>query len=334
MSVCRHLCDLIANGPALPSTTRRSQPDDLNRRGFERLNNVDKEVALLHFDHRGIRDEAGREAAQPQSGTPSTKKVVRPFQRLVAAQQEKNRRDKHLRVRLQKEKLHEQLKNVKRDESIHRAMRPRKQGQPPLKQHRNKKSMSAFLHFMRPISTAFGADTSSVPGVKKTAAELDFTPSGKPSLVLSLIDARVAQFINNERSFTFQLDTEDGGHYLLQAMNKRDMMKWIETINRVTNMAAKRRLTYLGSSPRARVSDHMHDPIVASRDPMAGEHLSGSLMSRLTRSSQVFGVELEFLLLREAGGQAVQPGTLPSIVERCLMEVEARGLKEVGICRH
>lgn len=228
---------------------------------------------LLQFDHRGIRDEAVREASQPLSGTPtSTKKASRPFQRLITAQQEKNRRDKHLRTRLQKEKHQEQLKHDRRDEQLARAMWPKKQGSAAVKQHRNKKSMSAFLHFMRPISSAFGADTtsSSSPSIKRTAAELDFTPAGKPSLVLSLMDARVAQFINNERSFTFQLDTEDGGHYLLQAMNRRDMMKWIETINKVTNMAAKRRLTYLGNSPKARVSDHIHDPIVASRDPMAG----------------------------------------------------------------
>jgi GTPase-activating protein BEM2 len=232
-------------------------------------------VFLLQFDHRGIRDEAIREASQHLSGAPSSaKKMSRPFHRLVIAQQEKNRRDKHLRTRLQKEKLQEQLKLDKRDEQLTRGIRPRKQGTAAQKQHRNKKSMSAFLHFMRPISSAFGADTSvSSPGTKKTAAELDFMPNGKPSLVLSLVDAHVAQFINTERSFTFQLDTEDGGHYLLQAMNRRDMMKWIETINQVTKMAAKRRLTYLGNSPKARVSDHIHDPIVASRDPMAGWYL-------------------------------------------------------------
>jgi hypothetical protein len=268
----RHLHDLIAKGPALPATRRRFQPDDVNRRAFERLNNVEKEVILLQFDHRGIRDEAIREASQPQSGTPSsTKKASRPFQRLVIAQQEKNRRDKHLRARLQKEKLQEQQKHDRRDEQLTRAMWPRKQGSAALKQQRNKKSMSAFLHFMRPISSAFGAEVaSSSPSVKRTAAELNFTSAGKPSLVLSMMDAHVAQFINNERSFTFQLDTEDGGHYLLQAMNKRDMMTWIEIINRVTKMAAKRRLTYLGNSPKARVSDHIHDPIIASRDPMAG----------------------------------------------------------------
>ncbi|KAF8058629.1 rho GTPase activating protein 22 [Lyophyllum atratum] len=314
----RHLCNLIDKAPALPALRRRLQPDELNRRGFERLNNVEKEVFLLQFDHRGIKDEASREASQPSMGTPSGRKLSRPFQRLVSAQLEKNRRDKNLRSRLQKEKLHEQSRSEKRDELLNRAMRPRKQsGLGVQKQHRNKKSMSAFLQFMRPISSAFGADIPPSPGVKKTAAELDFTSSGKPSLVLSLMDARVAQFINNERSFTFQLDTEDGGHYLLQAINKRDMMKWIETITRVTKMAAQRRLTYLGSSPKPQLSDHIHShPVVASRDPKA-----------------VFAVELEFLLQREAGNESVQAGAIPFVIEQCLSEVEVRGLSEVGIYR-
>ncbi|KAF5374674.1 hypothetical protein D9615_008986 [Tricholomella constricta] len=309
----RHLCNLIDKAPALPALRRRMQPDELNRRGFERLNNVEKEVFLLQFDHRGIKDEAAREASQSSMGTPSGRKLSRPFHRLVIAQQEKSRRDKNLRSRLQKEKLYEQSRNERRDDLLNRAMRPRKPS--TQKQHRNKKSMSAFLHFMRPISSAFGADIPQSPGVKKTAAELEFVPSGKPSLVLSLVDARVAQFINNERSFTFQLNTEDGGHYLLQAISKREMTKWIETISRVTKMAAKRRLTYLG--PKPQLSDHIHShPIVASRDPKA-----------------VFGVELEFLLQREAGNQPVDPAAIPFVIEQCLSEVEVRGLTEVGIYR-
>ncbi|KAG5636991.1 hypothetical protein H0H81_006167 [Sphagnurus paluster] len=311
----RHLCNLIDKAPGLPALRRRVQPEELNRRGFERLNNVEKDVSLIKFDHRGIKEDAAREASQPSMGTSSGRKMSRPFQKLVTAQMEKNRRDKNLRTRMQKEKLYEQTRNEKRDELLNRAMRPRK---PTVqKQHRSKKSMSAFLHFMRPISSAFGADITSSPTIKKTAAELDFTPSSKPSLVLSLVDARVAQFINNERSFTFQLDTEDGGHYLLQAINKRDMVKWIETISRVAKMAAKRRLTYLGSSPKPQLADHIHShPIVPSRDPKA-----------------VFGVELEFLLQREAGNHPVDPGAIPSVVEQCLREVESRGLSEVGIYR-
>ncbi|KAF8994802.1 hypothetical protein BDQ17DRAFT_1366382 [Cyathus striatus] len=311
----RHLCNLITKARSLPAARRTIQSDEINRRGFERLNNIEKEVLLTQFDHRGIREEAIREATSSNgpNGTPSVKRPVRPFQRIVSMQMDKNRRDKNLRVRLQKEKQHEIVKNERRDDLLNRAMRPRK---PSLqKQHRNKKSMSAFLNFMRPISSAFGAETLQPTGAKRTASELDFTPSGKPSLVLNITDARVAQFINNERSYMFQLDTEDGGHYFLQAVSKREMTKWIETIARVTKMAAKRRLTYLGNSPKPRISDHIHDhPITPSRDPKA-----------------VFGVELDFLLRREAGSDIIPPGTIPSVIEQCLREIEERGLTEVGI---
>ena len=46
----------------------------------------------------------------------------------------------------------------------------------------------------------------------------------------------------------------------------------------------------------------------------------------------VFGVELNFLLRREAEDGDILPGAIPSVVERCLSEVESRGLSEVGIC--
>jgi hypothetical protein len=46
----------------------------------------------------------------------------------------------------------------------------------------------------------------------------------------------------------------------------------------------------------------------------------------------VFGVDLEFLLQRESGSHDVQPGAIPTVIERCLFEIESRGLKEVGIC--
>ncbi|TFK45164.1 hypothetical protein BDQ12DRAFT_50569 [Crucibulum laeve] len=314
----RHLCNLISKARSLPAPRRTIQTDEVNRRGFERLNNVEKDVLLLQFDHRGIRDEAMQEAMQTSMTSPSSaKKVPRPFHRFVALQNEKNRRDKNLRSRLQKEKVYEQTKNEKRDDLLNKAMRPRKPSTAAQKQHRNKKSMSAFLNFIRPISSAFGSDAFHGPGLKRTASELDFPASGKPALVLSVLDAHVVQFINNERSFTFQLDTEDGGHYLLQAMSKREMTKWLDTITRVTTMAAKRRLTYLGNSPKALVSDHIHShPVVRSRDPKA-----------------VFGVELEFLLQRESDGSQVPPGTVPSIIEECLFEVESRGLSEVGIYR-
>lgn len=275
-----HICNLIADAPT--SSRAYSQLDNPLRRGLERLNNIETEAVNLQFDYRAIKDEAQREAAQmPVSGTVSAKKVSRPFQRLVTLQAEKYRRDKTLRSRLQKEKAQEQAKNEKRDDILTKAMRPRK---PPSaaaqKQHRNKKSMSAFLQFMRPISSAFGADVQPT-SLRRSPAELDFVPSGKPTHVISLVDTRTAQYINQSRSFTFQLDTEDGGHYLLQAMNRQDMIKWMETINRVAKIAAKRRLTYLGSALKPQPSDHIHDhPKQGSVDPTAGRSPSMRLIHR------------------------------------------------------
>ncbi len=46
----------------------------------------------------------------------------------------------------------------------------------------------------------------------------------------------------------------------------------------------------------------------------------------------MFGVELELLLQREAGGGVVSPGAVPRVIDECLSQVESRGLSEVGIC--
>ncbi|KAJ3911778.1 hypothetical protein F5877DRAFT_1947, partial [Lentinula edodes] len=215
-----------------------------------------------------------------------------------------------------KEKTQEQFRNEKREEQLDKAM---KGGRRPTsvaqKQHRNKKSMSSLFSFMRPISSAFGVDNSHSPVLKRTASELDFTPSGKPTLVLNLTDSSVHHFINNERSFTFRLDTEDDGHYLLQALSKQDMTKWIDTLARVSKIAAKRRLTYIGNSPKPQIADHIRNqPIIATRDPKA-----------------VFGVELNFLLEQEYGSSPVPLRIIPFVVEQSLAQVEARGMMEIGI---
>jgi hypothetical protein len=47
----------------------------------------------------------------------------------------------------------------------------------------------------------------------------------------------------------------------------------------------------------------------------------------------VFGVDLQFLIRREADGDP-QPGAIPLVVEQCINEVEGRGLTEVGICEY
>jgi hypothetical protein len=237
------------------------------------LDIIEREVSKIQFDLRAIREDVHWEASYTQAG-PQPKRSQRPFQRLVMAQHEKNKRDRSLRDRLEKERKQEQHRIDKREEYLSKAMNIRRQYTPAQRQQRTKRSGSAafFQQLMRPISSAFALDHVDVNAPRRTAAELDFAPTGKPALVLSVVDARISQSLIYERSYTFQLDTEDGGHYLLQAATKAEMTRWIRTIDQVSKTAAKRRLTYIGNSPKPKLSDHIHDrPMTASRDPTAGK---------------------------------------------------------------
>ncbi|KAI0263829.1 hypothetical protein BC834DRAFT_971183 [Gloeopeniophorella convolvens] len=314
----RQLCNLVHDSLPLSSASRSTLRRGPDPRDLERLNAIEREANLTQFDLRALREDAHWEAAHPHAG-PQPKRSQRPFQKLILAQLEKNKRDRNVRERLEKERKQEQHRIDKREEYLAKAMHMRRQYTPAQRQHRTKKSSSTtfFQQLMRPISNAFALDHVDVNGARRTAAELDFAPTGKPALVLSVVDARVTHLTNYERSYAIQLDIEDGGHYLLQAASKADMNKWIRTIDHVSKTAAKRRLTYLGNSPKPQLADHIHDrPATATRDPTA-----------------VFGVDLEFLLQREAGGAAIPLGAIPSFLEKCLLEVEARGLTEVGIYR-
>jgi hypothetical protein len=282
---------------------------------MEKLQMIEKEVMAFDFDLRSIRSDALRDGSQTPG---SSKKGVRPFGRLVLAQHDKNRRDRALRDRLVKEKRAEQHRTEKREDQLNRAMqlnrRPVAAGR---REHRTKKSTSSaftFLQFMRPISSAFSSDSFTSTASKRTAEELDFVPSGKPSLVLTVADAKMLKFINNERPFTFQVDTEDGGHYLFQATNQKEMTKWMSNVGHISQVAAQRRLTWMGDVHKLQDHDAERQTIVA-QEPTA-----------------VFGVDLTALLRRENYGEDPPAGTLPTFIKIALAEIEGRGFTEVGIC--
>jgi len=328
-SVRRFLCHLAANVTSLGPVTRKRRRQ-VGLQDLARLGKIEQEASYIQFDHRLIREDAAREAGS--DGAHPNKRIPRPFNLLVLAQQEKYKRDKYARDRLSKEKKYEQHRHEKREDYLNKAMHSGKPNPGVSKAHRNKKSMSsAFFQFMRPISSAFTSDTAIPSGTKRTAEELDFVPTGKPALVLSLADCRVAQFINNERSFTFQLDTEDGGHYLLQAMGKKDMTKWMNKISHVAKTAAKRRLTYLGSNA------NLAEQLAAMDSNTRGHACKCRSFLHLvphveSYSSAVLGVDLKVLIQREFGDDP-PPGAIPSMLETCFREVESRGLTEVGICK-
>ncbi|KAJ3764713.1 hypothetical protein FB446DRAFT_797699 [Lentinula raphanica] len=50
----RNLCNFISNAPSLLSR-RLAHQNEINRRSFERLNNVEREIFSLQFDIRGIK---------------------------------------------------------------------------------------------------------------------------------------------------------------------------------------------------------------------------------------------------------------------------------------
>ena len=120
----RSLYGLLTNSPAL-GLRRRARPRGVNdRKAFERLSSIEQEVSALEFDLRIIREDAYREAGQAAASL--TRKQPRPFQALVSAQQDKNKRDRTLRERLSKEKRQEQLRQDKRDEYLNKAMHTRR----------------------------------------------------------------------------------------------------------------------------------------------------------------------------------------------------------------
>lgn len=246
---------------ASPRPSRRES----ERFDFERLNNMDKEVQSVHLDYKQVRDDAAREAAYPAPPS-SSKKTVRPFQRDVTYQMDKYKRDKHLRERLGKEKRQEQQRVIKRDDGFQKAINARQSRAP--RAARNTKVISTLFHAFRQ-SVAFGAEIPS-GDERRTATELDFTPSGKPLQVLNITDVHVKTYMHPERPFTFQLDTDEGAHYILQVLSNAEASKWIDAIGRASKQAAQRRSTYVGMKPQ--VAEHLSTrPATATQDPTAGE---------------------------------------------------------------
>ncbi|VDC02682.1 unnamed protein product [Peniophora sp. CBMAI 1063] len=317
----RHLCNLIVDTQS-PTSRRR----EISRHDLERLSIIEREYGDASLDMRLIRDDAAREAA---NAPPTRNRGPRPFQRLVTQQLDKNKRDRLLRDRLTRERRAEQARADRRelDQGVP-APRERRghglahhHGPAQQKQRRNKSGSATFFQqLMRPISSALSLDVVSASGehayVGRTAAELDFEPSGKPALALNVADARAAAAVRADRSYCFTLDTEDGARFLLQAPSRREMDRWVRVLGQVGRAAAQRRLTYLGSEPKSRIEDHIHDrPAAGARGPDA-----------------VFGVPLEALLRREYPSGPPE-GAVPVFIERCIQEVERRGMGEVGIYR-
>ncbi|ORY97109.1 hypothetical protein BCR41DRAFT_227930, partial [Lobosporangium transversale] len=138
----------------------------------------------------------------------------------------------------------------------------------------------------------------------------------KPVLVINLINSTCSVANTyTKRKFVFKVVTEEGGQSLFQALDHEDMLKWIKVINEAAAGATAKRRTLLDN-------DESLSSAVTATTP--AEELFPTSEYEYKGRNSVFGVELRHLM---------SDGNIPLIVEKCIAEIEKRGLEEVGIYR-
>ncbi|KAF9362652.1 rho GTPase-activating protein [Mortierella sp. NVP85] len=314
-----------------------------------------------------VREVAMREANSVRGGSTGqlssagnlpgrSSRQVKIFSRLVSLQHEKVKRDQKEYEKLEKEikethdKIHkaqqEQAKNLEKQIKLEQSRSRAK----------NQLLKSTLMRAMRPISLAITHSWSTATTTVSNATALGSAISGKvmggtgvngstdmlkasepdghhshsqprptsvsgsiyhgtnskPVLVINLINATSSvAYTYTKRDFVFKIVTEEGGQSLLQALDYEDMHKWIKSLNDLAAEASAKRRTLLDNDESTKAVEQEEDLPIAVEDERRGRNT-------------VFGVDLRHLML---------DGNIPVIVEKCLEEIEKRGLEEVGIYR-
>ncbi|KAM0756568.1 hypothetical protein T439DRAFT_309052 [Meredithblackwellia eburnea MCA 4105] len=249
-------------------------------------------------------------------GTKLTKSV-KPFKKLVDQQQEKSRRDRHLREAVSKGLKLEQLGRIQREKEVARAM-DKSVGT-------RTRRMTSIWSKVRPNSTLSTshslpvAPVTASPSSQSVQALHDWVPTTKPFLVLALSGAEVETFENTQRSFVFELRTEDGQKSLFQAATADEMHTWTTNLRNCGSQIAHRRATFLAQSPLAEEVHEFSAPPVERSSVVLAEPVD-------VTSTIVYGVPLYQLVQKEGG-------LIPGFLDMAFKEVEERGLTEVGIYR-
>ncbi|KAF9094663.1 rho GTPase-activating protein [Mortierella sp. AD031] len=301
-----------------------------------------------------------------QSGR-SSSKPVKIFSRLVANQQEKFKRDQK-----EFERLDRQIKDTQgRIQKAQQEQAKTLEKQIKLEQSRsrvkNQLLKSTLMRAMRPISLAITNSWSTATTTVSNATALGSAISGKvmggnsadnnqdvfggsdkhdggsldsrhgglnyqprttsiagsihnggpkPALVISLINSTCSvAYTYTKRDHVFKIVTEEGGQFLLQALDYDDMLQWIKTMNDAAAEATAKRRTLL---------DHDESLKRALETAAQEDVLPPPVENERKGRNSVFGVELRHLMSH---------GNVPLIVEKCIAEIEKRGLEEVGIYR-
>ncbi|KAF9139731.1 rho GTPase-activating protein [Mortierella sp. GBA39] len=311
-------------------------------------------------------------AAGTASGAPprASSKPVRIFSRLVATQHEKFKRDQKEFDRLDRQIKDTQGRIQKAQQEQAKTIEKQIKLEQSRSRVKNQLLKSTLMRAMRPISLAITNSWSTATTTVSNATALGSAISGKvmggnsannnsqqeafggggsesqvgggdggggnfqnqpriasvagslnagglkPALVISLINSTCSvAYTYTKRDHVFKIVTEEGGQFLLQALDYDDMLQWIKTMNDAAAEATAKRRTLL---------DHDESLKRALETAAQEDELPPPVENERKGRNSVFGVELRHLMSH---------GDVPLIVEKCIAEIEKRGLEEVGIYR-
>jgi antitoxin (DNA-binding transcriptional repressor) of toxin-antitoxin stability system len=197
-------------------------------------------VGLGTWGVRILRDVASGE------GTKLTK-AAKPFHRLVAQQQEKSRRDKQTKDYVSKGLKIEQQGRMQREKDAAKGM--------DKTVNARARRMTSLFRAVRPTSTFVTAQQPPPPQSWPSPGAVqnlrEWMPNSKPYLVLALSGVQVQPYDNSQRSFIFELSTEDGQRSLFQASSLDEMRMWISNFQKSGTQIAFRRATFLAQTALA-----------------------------------------------------------------------------------
>ncbi|KAG1471143.1 hypothetical protein G6F56_002295 [Rhizopus delemar] len=226
------------------------------------------------------------------------------FNKLVIKQLEKLKKDFKERDRVDKDWLTLQYKMQKKQ--MEQAKSFEKQDRPQSVMPR----INSFFKGLRPVSMV--ASPLQIFPANNSEDQLAAT---KASTVINLIHSTTSiASTYNQRDFVFRIVTEEGGQYLFQGMDRQDLDDWMRQINDAAREGAAKRQSVLAAESLDNECEQRKSVILTETPrPQSVSH-----------RKSVYGVSLDFLMRERR---------VPAVVEKCIQEIEKRGLEEVGIYR-
>ncbi|CAO3594976.1 unnamed protein product [Absidia cylindrospora] len=144
----------------------------------------------------------------------------------------------------------------------------------------------------------------------------------KAAMVINLIHATTSIASGYEkRPFVFRVVTEEGAQYLLQGADVEDMQNWMDEINQAARYGTAKRRSVFAAESRQEA-----DTSVSTGETRKGKKKTIATTPAPRTRTTVYGMTLETLKEREHKD-------IPQLVTTCILEIERRGLEEVGIYR-